>query len=433
MNSTAKGDRLENQIYQLLLDQKNRGELIYDLYPSEYCEIFKKKSYYCSERKGNIQFDVVVEVSQKGRKSPSMYVVFECKNHQASIQERDVTDFSSKLFRIFGHAAKGVLVTSSRLQSGAENVARGRHIAILKYDVNGIEIVADRRSLGFYESRFLQAQVFQNDLGAKALKFSAYYDGRYFGSTGHLLSTLISELMGVAAPEIPRMSAPFLSDRELREAAQEVRELIRYSGGAVDLGKVCENLGIELEFRKDKSYDNCGIEVLGYANFDRKMIVVNHHDNYNRKRFTVGHEIGHFRLNHGIYMHSEYTIEKDLIFEINGKNSFNYRRLEYQANMFASELLLPDDFFIFKLNEIKSILGVRDRGYGFIYVDDEQWNKEIYSQILQHMSAYFDVSKVVVENKLMRLNLINDNRRGGVMSLIADLPSALRGWRGTEE
>lgn len=80
MNSTHKGNKLEDAFYKYLLDQKSRGDLVYGLHPPENCKILRKKEYYCREREDYVQFDIVLELYRQGRSSAHSYVVFECKN-----------------------------------------------------------------------------------------------------------------------------------------------------------------------------------------------------------------------------------------------------------------------------------------------------------------------------------------------------------------
>jgi hypothetical protein len=124
-----------------------------------------------------VEFDVVIELFRNGRSTPHSYVVFECKNYSGSIPELYVNDFSLKLSRTFRHAAKGVLVISSRLQSGAENVARHSKMGIVKFDEHGFEIIADRKVRPFIEHSFAQKQIFESEKPVKSLKFSAIYNG----------------------------------------------------------------------------------------------------------------------------------------------------------------------------------------------------------------------------------------------------------------
>ncbi len=419
MSSTAKGNRLEDQFFEYLLDQQRRGELVFGLYPPDNCKIFKKKSYFSQERNGNVQFDVVIEVTPDERSSPQIFVIFECKNHRRPIQEKEINDFSAKLSREFRHAAKGVLVTSSRLQSGAENVARNSRMGIVKYDVDGIEIVADRKSRGFVESRFVEAQIFPNGFDVKALRFSAYYDGSFFGSLPHFLTALISEDRGDQQLESERYgkSVPFISDENIKNAAQELQNKIGYIDGPINLISACKQLSIDLKFTEKIVLDSSGVAILGQANFDQKSIRIHFHKNENRKRFTLGHEIGHFCLNHGKYICAENIVENDLFVSDEGEHKFNFDRLEIQANAFASYFLLPDDRFFLKVSEFRGSLGIKDRGHGYIYVDDQPANKSVYHQLLQAISSHFDVSKQVVELKLKKMKWLNDQRRGDANSI----------------
>lgn len=100
MNSTAKGNSLEDALCDYLSDQQERGNLVYDLYPPERCKIRKKPKYDCPERRKPVEFDVVIELYREGRKIPHSYVVFECKNYKSGIPESRVTDFSDKMGRI---------------------------------------------------------------------------------------------------------------------------------------------------------------------------------------------------------------------------------------------------------------------------------------------------------------------------------------------
>lgn len=173
MNTTEIGNRLEDQLYNYLHDQLVHNGLVFDLYPANLCELHKKKKYYCEVRKRYVEFDVVVEVRREPTGEPHIVVIFECKNHKKPVQERDITDFSSKIGDIFGHGAKGMVVSSSQLQSGAENFARSKHIGIVKFDENGIDVVADRKGGYWAEKSFVETQIFEGGTRSKSLIFSA--------------------------------------------------------------------------------------------------------------------------------------------------------------------------------------------------------------------------------------------------------------------
>ncbi|MBX3596546.1 MAG: ImmA/IrrE family metallo-endopeptidase [Rhizobiaceae bacterium] len=413
MNSTNKGDVLENAFYSYLTDQQNRGELVFDTHPPQNCKIYKKKRYYCRERQGYVEFDVVIEVYGTRRTSPSIYVIFECKNHRARISESRVTDFLHKIGRLFPHNSKGILVVTSKLQAGAENIARNAGIGIVKYNEHGFEIVADRKENTPFDQRFVHSQIFQVDNNTKPLKFSGFHDGKYFASIADLINSLDGKIAETPKRErsSKRQSLPFLSFDQIKLTATQLLEQLGYTAGAVDVRKICQNLSIDLQFSDRKVIDAAGVAVLGSANFARKTIIVNPHSYEARERFTIAHEIGHFALGHGRYLRFETIAEEDLLVASEKPDDCDYGRLEYQANTFAAELLLPDQFFLHRTSQIRRDLEFKDRGHGYIFVDDEYWNYIPYNELISRLSTYFEASKQAIEYKLKRSNLVTDHRR----------------------
>ncbi|WP_199537878.1 ImmA/IrrE family metallo-endopeptidase [Phaeobacter inhibens] len=153
--------------------------------------------------------------------------------------------------------------------------------------------------------------------------------------------------------------------------------------------------------------------MLGSANFSNRSIQVNRHDDRNRERFTVAHEIGHFFLEHDKYLRSESIVERDLFIETETKDAFNYDRLEYQANLFGSMLLLPEAQFRHAVKVLRRQLNVNDRGFGYIFVDDQPCNYTPYNQILTALSDHFGASKRAIEIRLKRAGLVTDMRGTG--------------------
>ncbi|MDR6757190.1 Zn-dependent peptidase ImmA (M78 family) [Mycoplana sp. BE70] len=413
MNSTAKGNSLEDALCDYLINQQERGNLVYDLYPPERCIIRKKPKYDCPERRRPVEFDVVIELYREGREAPHSYVVFECKNYKSGIPESRVTDFSDKMGRIFGHSVKGILVVSSRLQSGAENIARSRSMGIVKFNETGVDVVADRRRPYAVESAFVKSQIFDEKHRVKSLKFSAYFDGKFFSDIGQLLECFEQGAEDKSSGGSEGVSVPYISTDDIRALATEILEGIGYKAGHVDLAEVCAAMSLELKFSRKNIFDEDGTLILGSANFDRNSIEINSHDNEFRERFTIGHEIGHFCLRHGHYLRSETVIERDLLVDVEGAENFNFTRLELQANLFASEIILPDQVFRLAVEVGRKRLEMRDIGFGYIYVDDKPWNYQPYNELLFDLSQYFRVSKQATEIRLKKLGIVNDQRRYG--------------------
>lgn len=339
-------------------------------------------------------------------------MIFECKNYKGAIPESEITDFSDKIGRIFQHSAKGVVVVSSRLQSGAESIARNRKMGIVKFEEHGFEIKADRKRSMCEEERFLAAQIFKNERSVKRLKFSAIYDGKLYGSIEQFLRCLDPEQPddGKFANDGVNGSVPYIREEFIRNFAQQFLEQISYVGGAVDLNKICSKLDLYLQFAERSEYDGDGNLILGSVNFDRKSIQIYSHDDKNQERFTIAHEIGHFCLKHDQYLRSEFIVERDLIIRDESDSGFNYERLEYQADMFASYLILLNDVFLRKTAEFRSDLGIEDRGHGYIFVDDQPCNYVPYNQLLQGLSSYFEVSKQTIEIQYEKQGMLTDQR-----------------------
>jgi hypothetical protein len=183
VNSTAKGNSLEDALVKYLTDQQERGDMVYGAYHPDLCKIRKKAKYPCPERKKPVEFDVVIEVYRQGGTTPHLYAVFECKN-KSGIPEDRVRAFSDLISSVFGHSVKGIVVVTSRLQSGAEAIARSRSMGIVKFNETGADVVVERRDRYAVESAFVKSQFFQQEHRVTALKSSAYFDGKFFSSIG---------------------------------------------------------------------------------------------------------------------------------------------------------------------------------------------------------------------------------------------------------
>lgn len=264
------------------------------------------------------------------------------------------------------------------------------------------------------ESRFVESQIFRNQSPTKSLKFSAYHDGKFFGSLDEFLGNFDPSLLTNSKTV---KAVPFLSIEEIQQSAQKLLEKVGYESGSVDLARICSMLSIDLIFSNQEVQDEDGKIILGSANFDNKSIQINSNGNEHRERFTIGHEIGHICLHHDRYLRSETIAESDLFIDRDSNNSFNYERLEIQANAFASELLLPRGIFELKTAEYREYLGYKDRTFGYIFVDNQGQNLNDYHRLLSLLSVEFEVSKKAIEIKFKKLDMLSDYRKSNNCTL----------------
>jgi Zn-dependent peptidase ImmA (M78 family) len=140
--------------------------------------------------------------------------------------------------------------------------------------------------------------------------------------------------------------------------------------------------------------------------------------------FTLAHELGHLSLHRKIKITHEPDDDNSDVETIR-ENSFYKKELksdsdwiEWQANYYASALLMPDDILATKLSNIQKQLGAR---VGRIYVDNQTCNQQRFYEIIDLLSKYFQVSKTAVKYRLYSLKLVDDQRKQFLRDYINDI------------
>jgi len=131
-----------------------------------------------------------------------------------------------------------------------------------------------------------------------------------------------------------------------------------------------------------------------------------------RWRFTIAHEIGHLILHRAEFTKylDEYT-DNDLTISMFGQNlspKYN-KRLEIQANIFASRLLIPKYQFIKHVEDYFARENIRK---GYLYLDSQRCNIELTNRLLYELQEHFNVSKEVARIRLIGLGLLKDTIEG---------------------
>lgn len=119
-----------------------------------------------------------------------------------------------------------------------------------------------------------------------------------------------------------------LNPEIIEKVADEVRSIFKVGNGPVSsVTLLIERLGIRVSF-KNLSLEQ--IDAVTERLNDRQYIVINTHNRSSvRIRFNLAHELGH------ILLHSRY-LEEEI------SNPSNRKRIEWEANYFASCLLMPE-------------------------------------------------------------------------------------------
>lgn len=189
-----------------------------------------------------------------------------------------------------------------------------------------------------------------------------------------------------------------------------------YSDGRVDLHAICEwqktERGLVLSEGGEYSGDSKGRTILGSLSFDPLEIRIFPSASPNRDRFTLAHELGHLLLGHSSHLSGELTIDQDFYDGAPSRLAlWQLNQLEWQANFFASCLLLPLGPFTRQFFLTAADLGLRDRGHGPLYVDDQKANQDSYFRVTDRLKATFGVSRVAIRIRLTKLGLMTDARK----------------------
>lgn len=132
-------------------------------------------------------------------------------------------------------------------------------------------------------------------------------------------------------PEYANFEEKFkmLNFRFIDSVANKVRKEFSFGNGPIsNMTLLVEKMGIRISF---VNLEDQGIDAITVKSEGRFYILINSNTSSSvRIRFNIAHELGH------ILLHSKYS-------EIDVNNSSNHKRIEAEANHFASALLMPED------------------------------------------------------------------------------------------
>ena len=133
-------------------------------------------------------------------------------------------------------------------------------------------------------------------------------------------------------------------DIELIDSPEKLLQFAEQKGITLyplDVERLAKEMGINVQYVDFVDDDLSGV-LIKNPDCDLWTIKVNQHHHVNRRRYTIAHEIGHY------CRHKQLQDEfKDQVFFRSSESS----KIEWQANEFASNLLIPEQVFRQKINE----------------------------------------------------------------------------------
>lgn len=126
----AKGTAYEIEVAAALEAQLIQGTLGLD---PALATVRRKPSYFSSDRKKDIVFDISIEVCRKGVSVPYLVWVWECKNYSHTVPVDDAEEFHAKLEQVGADRTKGTMITPIGIDKGTIEYARSKGIGLWRY------------------------------------------------------------------------------------------------------------------------------------------------------------------------------------------------------------------------------------------------------------------------------------------------------------
>jgi Zn-dependent peptidase ImmA (M78 family) len=139
-----------------------------------------------------------------------------------------------------------------------------------------------------------------------------------------------------------------------RNAAKKVFAEFFSDVNKIDLKKIAKAWGLEI-YPEPLDGELSGIIIVDDS---KKAIVINSKDSKERQTFTIAHELGHFHLHKptGVIVDNDSNLKSfSMNRDPNSKLGKNVQEIE--ANQFAAELLMPEEFLIKDANNFPEGLG----------------------------------------------------------------------------
>ncbi|MCU7494780.1 MAG: ImmA/IrrE family metallo-endopeptidase [Ignavibacteria bacterium] len=434
MDTTKIGDNFEQRVYTLFSEELKQRRL---LFLPENCKIFRKKGYFSKDREKNIIVDISIEVSLSGRDNYSMLMIIECKSYNHPVPVDDVEEFYAKIQQISGANVKGIVVSSNSFQDGAFKYSKSKGIGLIRIlDDSNFKWILTRASTGLVTWEEIEKSrstiyygMTTEEYTNEYIDFFSFYNSKVTNSAGYFIELItqdfIASLSSVNTENLivkqkgPAVFVPYVSRDIIDSLCGDIIKGLKCNGLEIPIEQLCANLvasnEILIKFQDNLGVDALGFEILGKISFNPVTIYISGSiNNLFRRKFTLVHELGHYFLKHSQYMTSEYYSEDD--FENNPHKQMSIqdiKRLEWQANSFASSLLLPKDRFLHEFHKLAKQYDLKNRGHGLFYVDNQGCNLDNFFKITNKLKENFGVSRKVTEIRLKELGVLNDKRYSG--------------------
>ncbi len=387
-----KGSSFEMQVFQklkwLIESQDIPGV-------SRYNEIFLHKQY-ASKTAPDVMLnpDITIEIySNSDKEAWSNLLVIECKNHKRKIDHSIYREFVGNLADYPRSGVRGIMISSVGFTPQVITLAQSDNIALAVLSENSDWNPIIWRQINNFEHNQFQHKALT---GGAIANYPIVYSENTFITFSDLLQN-------IGIPMSKALHVPFMKDDEICKIVEDIIENTRYLKTESFIKRCFSQIATIYKLEFVEMQENC----LGKCDFKEHVITINSILSKHRQNFTIAHELGHIALHSSIIANlcsiEDRESDKNTIIE-----KSTYGRMEYQANTFASFLLMPNVPFyeevarLFIENRIKTMK---------LYHDDQLCNIHDCNIIIGALSTKFNVSQDAVIVRLKRANLYIEGDR----------------------
>jgi Zn-dependent peptidase ImmA (M78 family) len=417
INTTSKGDLHEDRVYRIL-QKLLADDALFVLGKSS--KLYRKKGYYSRDRETEIIFDISIETFLPGAQDYSLLTLIECKDYATGVPVNDVEEFANKVNQVGQHNTKAILISNGKFQSGTQKVAKNQQIALARINPKDeIQWILHRKEDVGIPNEFLKHQTYLFNDCEDPIPFAAISDDTVLSCLPDLLLAL--NIIDRWTIREEYLAIPYLSHEDIDLILERFAIERHFDGHMLDFDCLCEHLSslFEADFDFSQTLESTGnSRTLGKIMFSPLRIFVDKDiQDKNRFRYTLAHEIGHLLLHLNLlrpHFEARTDTENQVDFGIISTNRFS-SRLEIQANMLASQLLLPTRPFVYF---VLKYFQKHDIHHGRLFVDLQPCNQHAYYLFLNKIQQVFGVSKEVARIRLIKLGLLIDTTDNSLRSVL---------------
>lgn len=391
-NNQHKGDYFENLVFKKLKELIKNQDI-----PgvSRYNEIFLHKQY-ASKTVPDVMLnpDITIEVySNSNKETWSNLLVVECKNHGRKIDNSIYREFVGNLSDYPRSGVRGIMVSSAGFTQQVITLAQSDNIALVVLSEQSDWETIIWRKINSFE---------QHQFGHKVLtgEASTSYPIVYSGNSFVTVSDLLQEC---GIPMSKALHIPFMEDNVICKKVEDILQNTKYLIKENFIDCCFSLIAPNYKFDFVEMQEDC----LGKCDFKEHVITINSSLSKHRQNFTIAHELGHIAL-HSSIVENLFSIED----RESDKNTIIsksiYGRMEYQANTFASYLLMPNIPFMAEVNKLFKENWITT---GRLYHDYQPCNIRDCNVVVGALSSKFNVSQEAVIVRLKRANLYIEGER----------------------